>query len=152
MTTRAGTRSKDVDQGSSRGLPLAGGMDADAPRNRRALRGQRPRVRLALGTDRAVGEQPEALQTRQQLGDLPGVGDPGVLADLAVAGIRSPPTQLGDPFKHTRGAVGQSHLHTAERVDYTLRREPAGAARRARGGLRRRADLLASGRTRALVG
>ena len=87
------------------------------------LRGQRPRVGLALGVPRpGVDEQPEALQTTQELRDLPRVADTGEGRDLAVAGIRATPAQLRDALQHPRGAVRQAQVHIRQRVTRAPRR------------------------------
>ena len=80
-------------------------MRADAPRDLLTLRREPPSVRLSLRMPRAtVRQQPEALQTPQELRDLPRVLDPGVIGDFAVARIRTSPRQLRDTLQHTRSA------------------------------------------------
>src|SRR6202167_3622551 len=87
-------------RGVSCGLPLVGAVCLEAQRDLLASGGEPPRVWFALGVPLArVSEQPDALQARQQLGDLPRVTDPRVIAAHAVAR----PRPLRDTLQYPRG-------------------------------------------------
>ena len=70
---------------------LRRGVGSDGVLDLLAPGGQRPGVGRPLGlAPPLVADQAEALQAREELGDLPLVGDPGGRGDLAVAGPGCP--------------------------------------------------------------
>ena len=88
-------------------------MRVNAPRDPLTLRGKTPSVRLTLSVPLAsVRQQPQALQTREQLGDLPLVADPRALSDHPVTDPRLP----SDAHKHLRSAIRQTHPHLPQRI------------------------------------
>src|ERR1700730_5535218 len=60
--------------------------------------------------DAVVAYEPETLKPREQLGDLPLIGDPGLAGDLAVAGAGAG----ADRHQHAHGPVGDAHVESVE--------------------------------------
>src|SRR6202167_4694290 len=146
-TRRSGRSPGGCCRGVSCGLPLVGAVCLEAQRDLLASGGEPPRVWFALGVPLArVSEQPDALQARQQLGDLPRVTDPRVIADHAVAR----PRPLRDTLQYPRGGIRQAHRDVPQRVAHTLHAARALHSSPRRG--RRRASVLTARRSRAEIG
>src|SRR5262249_41072163 len=86
-----------VNTRASRSPPIGTGMHANAPGDLLTARGEHPRIGLPLHMPPLIHEQPETLQTTQQLRHLPRVMNPRTIPNLPVAHPRMPPNTLEHP-------------------------------------------------------